>query len=81
MPTRRDQIEETPDDRCYTKARRTGRLTFTLSSADRCAPETIRDWAKRAARAGAPAIKVGTAMLDAAAFDRDQVERGSKIPD
>lgn len=71
----------TPDDRCYARAKREGRLTFTLTSKDCTAPGLIREWAKRAAQAGSPALKVGQAMLDAAAFDQDQAARGSKIPD
>lgn len=71
----------TPDDACYAKAKSKGIPTFTLVAKDRTAPGVIREWAKRAATAGAPALKVGTAMLDAAAFDRWQADHGSKIPD
>ena len=74
-------FDATPDDSCYTKAKAKGIPTFTLVAKDRCAPGIIREWAKRAAALGTPAQKVGTAMLDAAAFDRWQADHGSKIPD
>jgi len=55
--------------------------TFTLVAWDRTAPGLIREWAIRAARAGAPANKVGSALCYAAEFDRWQADHGSKIPD
>lgn len=76
-----DPLPPTPDGRCYERARAKGAHTFTLVAYDRVAPGIIREWAKRAAAAGAPALKVGTAMIDAARFDQWQADHGSKIPD
>jgi hypothetical protein len=55
--------------------------TFTLVGWDRTTPDTMRDWAIRAARLGAPAEKVGSVLVYAAEIERWQLEHGSKIPD
>lgn len=55
--------------------------TFTLCARDLVAPATVRDWALRASRAGSPAAKIGTAMLDAVAMENWQAIHGMKVPD
>lgn len=71
----------TRDQGCFERAISRGQPTFTLVGQDRLAPDTIRDWAKHAARHGASAEKIGTAMLDAATFEKWQRDHGSKYPD
>lgn len=72
---------DTQDDRCHARAKAKSAPTFTLVGWDRTAPDTIRDWAIRASRAGSPALKVGRALVDAVAFEDYQRRHGSKIPD
>lgn len=71
----------TADQRCFERAASRGQPTFTLVAQDRLAPHIIRKWAKRAAAKGVSVEKIGTAMLDAAAFEQWQADHGSKIPD
>lgn len=54
---------------------------FLLKAKDVCAPDAIRAWALAASRMGAPAAKIGDAMLDAVAFEAWQREHGCKVPD
>lgn len=72
---------KTRDQQCFERAVSRGQPTFTLVAQDRTAPHAIRKWAMNAARKGASAEKVGTALLDAAAFEKWQQANGSKIPD
>ena len=76
-----DRPVRTRDQGVFERAVSRGQPTFTLVGQDRTAPRIIRQWAKRAAKHGAPAEKIGTAMLDAAAFEKWQQDHGSKHPD
>jgi hypothetical protein len=71
---------KTIPERCIARSKPDEPL-FTLCARDIAAPDTVRDWARRAAKAGAPAAKVGQALLDAEAMERWQRKHGAKIPD
>lgn len=81
LPDESAPSHESYDDILHTRAVKQNAPTFTLVAWDRTAPGTIRDWALRAARAGAPAEKIGTALIRSVAFEEWQVRHGSKIPD
>ena len=61
--------------------REVGMPAFLLKAKDVCAPEVIRAWAIAASRVGAPAAKIGDAMLDAVTFENWQRVHGCKVPD
>lgn len=71
----------TKDQKCFERAIQRGQPTFTLVGQDRTAPAIIRTWALEAARNGAPAEKVGQALIDSVTFEAWQLVHGSKIPD
>ena len=55
---------------------------FVLRAQDKTAPDTVRDWATRAANAGAPTAKVTQAMHDADLMEAWQRKYGiAKVPD
>lgn len=57
-------------------------IIFILRAQDRCAPATVRDWARRARGQGTPEEKVQEAMDCALAMEQWQVATGKvKVPD
>jgi hypothetical protein len=54
---------------------------FVVRAHDRCAPGTIRDWARRAHALGAPDEKVKSAMECAVDVELWQRDNGCKTPD
>jgi len=54
---------------------------FVLRARDLIAPETVREWAYRAAKAGAPREKVVEARACADAMEDWQLEHDRKVPD
>lgn len=55
--------------------------TFTLRAQDILAPEIVREWAYRAAKAGAPREKVSEARRIADSMEDWQIANTRKVPD
>lgn len=65
---------------CYDKAD-PGEPIFVLRAQDIVAPEIVREWAYRAAVAGAPREKIEGARRVADAMEDWQLEHRRKVPD